>query len=405
MSDYSERRNVLLGVSGSIAAYKSAELARLLISRGYTVQMMMTESAQEFVGRMTFEGITGRPVITDFFDGAEVSGIGHIQLADWAEAYVIAPATADLIAKLAIGLANCPLSTVALATKAPLVIAPAMNVNMWSHPATQANLAILRDRGVLIIDPEEGDLACGWQGTGRLADPWQIYHHIRRVLSPQDFKGKHILITTGPTREAIDPVRYLSNRSSGKMGVALAREAFRRGARVTLVHGPAHIRVPSPVKRVPVTTAAEMESAVMELTFSGDDAPDVVIMAAAVSDFRPKKIADSKIKKGDFNKRIELDENPDILAELGERRGEGSHPLLVGFAVETGELEDLIHYVRAKLDKKNCDLIVGNFADEAFDLDTNRVWIIDRGGRQDEIATAYKSRIANKILDRVKKFE
>jgi len=408
MADYqlSEKRKIVLGITGSIAAYKAAELARLMVSRGYEVRVVMTESAQKFVGITTMEAITGHPVMTNFWNESETTGIGHIQLADWGDAMVIAPATADCIAKLAMGFSDTPLLAVALATRAPLLVAPAMNVNMLENPVTQENISLLRKRGVAFVDPEEGALACGWNGAGRLAGPEEIFYHVRRVLSMGDFAGKRVLVSTGPTREMVDPVRYLSNRSSGKMGIALARELFRRGAEVTLVHGPCYVSVPSQVRCVPVTSAREMLDAMLEHSFDAPTQPDLIIMAAAVSDFRPKSAADAKIKKADFNPpQLELEQNPDILSTLGERRGDNQRPRLVGFAVETGEIEDLINEARNKLRTKNADMIVGNFATDAFDLDTNRVWIVDKSGRQHEVATSFKSRVANKILDAILKLE
>ncbi len=402
MADQRDKRNVVIGITGSVAAYKAAELARILVQRGYVVRTVMTESATKFVGPLTFDAITAHSTSVNFFDGSEAKNIGHIQLADWADIVVIAPATADIMAKLAHGIADCPVSTVTLATQAPVLVAPAMNVNMWSNPATQENLKILKGRGIRFVEPEEGELACGWEGTGRLASPWQIFYDIRRYTSASDFSPYKILVTTGPTREDIDPVRFLTNRSSGKMGVALAQEAYRRGAEVTLVHGHCKIQVPNKVRCIPVSSAVDMHQAVM--SEMKENTPDIVIMAAAVADFRPKQKAEFKIKKSKAAKSIELVQNPDILAELGKKRKEDARPILVGFAVETGELEDLIGYARGKLEEKNADIIVGNFASEAFDLDTNRVWIIDRNGKQEEVATTFKSRIASKILDKVIKF-
>ncbi len=403
MSEMKERRKVVLGITGSVAAYKSAELARLLIQRGYEVRCVMTESACEFISPGLMEAITGSPVLTDVFDAGDDSQIGHIQLADWADTFVVAPATANIIARLAYGFAECPVSTVALATKASILVCPAMNVNMWTNTVTLENVEKLKARGIYFVDPEEGALACGWEGSGRLADPWEIFNFVRRSLSDHDFNGKKILITTGATREAIDPVRFISNRSSGKMGVSLAREAFRRGAEVTLVHGPINSRLPSAVKCHSVTSADEMHETVMRLAYKGDDKPDIIIMAAAVSDFRPKETSSEKLKKSDIGSAIKLVENTDILAELGKKRS-GDKPVLVGFAVETGEIEDLIADARSKLERKKADIIVGNFAHEALELDTNRVWIISRTGHENEVATTYKSRVANKILDVILKF-
>ncbi len=398
MNDLKERRRVVLGITGSVAAYKSAELARLMIKRGYEVKCVMTEAACEFITPLLMESITGNPVLEDVFDAGDDNQIGHIQIADWADTMVIAPASANIIARLAHGFAECPVSTVALASKAQLLVCPAMNVNMWNNSITQENVQKLKARGIEIVEPEEGELACGWEGSGRLADPWEIFQNIRRTLSDHDFKGKKIVITTGATREAIDPVRFLSNRSSGKMGVSLAREAYRRGASVTLIHGLINSRIPAAVKSVPVTSAEEMRDAVVKHVWKTSDKPDIVIMAAAVCDFRPKEEAKLKLRKKDVGSALKLVENPDILAELGEKRT-GDKPVLVGFAVETGEIEDLLVDARNKLEKKGADIIVGNFAHEALELDTNRVWIIGKNGLQTEVSTTYKSRVANRVLD------
>lgn len=420
-----EKRRVLIGVTGSIAAYKSAELARLLVSWGYEVRVVMSDSAQKFISPMTMAAVTGNPVTEQFWDEGEVAGIGHIQLADWAQAVVIAPATADFIAKLAAGFADSPLLAISLATRAPILMAPAMNVNMFEHPKTQENIRQLRARGVAFVDPEVGALACGWNGSGRLAHPQEIFYHVRRALATRDFEGKKVVITTGPTREYIDPVRYISNRSSGKMGVALAREAFRRGADVTLVHGPVPVRVPGPVRCIQIHSAQEMHDVMMHLV-SGSPAnpvvqghelssrlldpsrnPDAVVMAAAVADYRPETTVDHKLKKKEGVPHVSLVKNPDIIAEIGAWRSArketaaAHRPTLVGFAVETGEIDELLAEVHDKLEAKKVDLIVGNFAQDAFDLDTNRVWLVDRAGRQEEIATSYKSRVANKVLDAV----
>ncbi len=401
MSGLSESRNIVLGISGSIAAYKAPELARHLVSRGYAVRCIMTKAAQEFITPLTMQSVTNQPVMVDFWNNSETTSIEHIEIADWANVLVIAPATADLIAKIAHGYAETPLLAAALATRAPILVAPAMNVNMFDHSATQENIQILKKRGVQFVEPEEGALACGWHGQGRLADPMEIFYHIRKLVSKGDFAGKKILITTGPTREAIDPVRFISNRSSGKMGVALAQEAFCRGADVTLIHGPIPVNVPASVRCIEVVTANDMHQAVMENAFTSDGSgADIVIMAAAVADYRPKMAAEEKLKRKELDD-IEVVENPDILLDLGKRRKDAKRPVLVGFAVETGEIEDLIEEARQKLQRKGTDMIVGNFAEDAFDLDTNRVWMVDRTGRQEEVATTFKSRVANRILDSI----
>ncbi len=403
MAVQTENKRVVLGITGSIAAYKAPEIARLLTGRGYEVRVVMTEAAQEFVTPLTMQTVTGNPVMTSFWDDSPEE-IGHIAWADWADTVVVAPASADFIAKANAGFADSPLLALILATKAPVLVAPAMNVNMLQHTTTQDNMAGLKERGVRFVEPEEGELACGWQGAGRMAAPWEIFYHTMRIISEGDFVGKKILIGTGPTREPIDPVRFLSNRSSGKMGVALAREAFRRGADVTVVHGPVRVRVPRAIQTVGVTTAQEMHEAMLSLAYPEEgQGPDVVIMTAAVSDYKPKVPAETKLKKSEAMTSIEVVPNPDILSDLGSRRSESNSPCLVGFAVETGELEDLLTEAAGKLERKNADMIVGNFAEEAFELDTNRVWLVDKHGRRDEVATSFKSRVAQKILSRVLK--
>lgn len=403
MSDLPEKRNVILGVTGSIAAYKAVEVARLLVSRGYQVRVVMTESAQEFIAPLTFESITGFPVVSGFWDRISAVEIEHVTLAQWADVVVIAPATANFIAKLVGGLADDPLAALYLSTRAPFLVAPAMNCNMLEHPKTRENIETLKQRGVHFVESEEGELACGSVGTGRLANSWEIYYNVRRLLTQGDFCGKRVLITTGPTHEPLDPVRFVTNRSSGKMGMALAQEAFVRGAEVTLIHGAVPVVVPRAVKCVPVLTAVEMLQAVLENSFSAHVLPDVIIMAAAVSDFRPKESSVEKIKKADASLELGLERNPDILHELGKRKADQSRPVLVGFSVETGEIEDLLVELRRKLEAKQADLMVGNFAEDAFGLDTNRVWLMDRSGRYTEVATTFKSRVANMILDVVVK--
>jgi phosphopantothenoylcysteine decarboxylase/phosphopantothenate--cysteine ligase len=360
----------------------------------------MSESATDFISPLTMKSVTGQGVVTRWDDATSSGGIEHIEIADWADALVIAPATANVVAKMAAGIADSPLLACVLATTAPVIVAPAMNVNMLHHRATLDNVATLRRRGISFVDPEEGALACGWHGSGRLADPTVIFQHVRRALSRKDLAGKRVLIATGPTREPIDPVRFLSNRSSGKMGIALATEAFRRGAEVTVVHGPLQLPVPSFVTAVPVGRAVEMRDAVMNLAF-GPVPFDLVIMAAAVADFRPADPLPKKMKKAGGASAIALAPNPDILAELGARRSERPTMRLVGFAVETGEISELIEELRRKLSAKKADLLVGNLAEEAFDLDTNRVWLIDKNGRQDEVSTSLKERVANRVLDAV----
>jgi phosphopantothenoylcysteine decarboxylase/phosphopantothenate--cysteine ligase len=407
MKNGSEKRKVVLGITGSIAAYKAAELTRYLTTRGYDVRVVMSDAAEKFIAPLTFESLTGHAVTRSFWEETQPGAIGHIALADWADLLVIAPASADFLAKLTYGFAESPLLAVALATKAPILCAPAMNVNMFDHPQTQANIQALRARGVSFVDPDYGDLACGWKGRGRLAHHREIFFHIRRALTQQDFAGRRVIITTGPTREAIDPVRFISNRSSGRMGIALAGEAYRRGACVTLIHGVVSgpLNVPRDVRCVAVTSALEMQSAVVTHTFgeNGEPSADLVIMAAAVADCRPQEIGEHKIKNGDLPPHIALTRNPDILATIGERKGAALSPTLVGFAVETGDVAELLSEVRRKMSQKNADLMVGNLASDSFDQSTNRVWIVNRAGHEEEVSTTYKTRVATRIFDAIAK--
>ena len=394
------KTHIVLGVTGSIAAYKAAEIARYFMKRGCVVRVVLTDAAERFISALTFESITQQPVLRSFWEETQPGAIGHIALADWADVVVVAPASADFIAKAAHGFAESPLLAVILATKAPVVMAPAMNVNMYEHPQTQENISSLAARGVTFVEPDSGDLACGWKGRGRLAEASEVYFATRRALGPKDLLGERVLISTGPTREAIDPVRFISNRSSGKMGVALAREAYRRGAEVTLVHGPLSgtPRLPRFIKRVPVTSAADMREAIVARATTS---AEIVIMAAAVADYRPATPAQEKIKKSTTSTSLDLAPNRDILLEIGENKGRNSKPFLVGFAVETGTQEELIAEVTRKLERKNADLMVGNLADDSFDKDTNRVCIVQRSGEHLALDTAKKSRIARTIFDAI----
>lgn len=404
----------MLGVTGSIACYKACELARYLIKRGCDVRVVMTPSATKFVAPLTFQALTRNSVTIDLWSEGEPGAIGHIELADWADVVVIAPATADTIAKMAHGFAESSLLAVVLATKAPVVVAPAMNVNMLDHPATQRNIGTLKHTGIHTVEPESGRLACGWVGAGRLAPAHEIWAHIERALGPRDLEGKRVLISAGPTRELLDPVRYISNRSSGKMGIALAREACRRGAAVTLVHGPLGYRplLSQQITQIPVTSAAEMFDAVVGGVFktggptAGDTvAFDVVVMAAAVADFRPAEAVEFKIKKSQAPRALELTPNDDIVAELGKRKIPGRAPLLVGFAVETGSQDGLIEEARIKLARKNLDLVVGNLASDSFDKDTNQVWIVGREGEPIHVETSTKKHVAVRVWDAIRALE
>lgn len=393
-------RRVLLGVSGGVAAYKAAELCRLLVRAGATVDVMMTRAAREFVGVVTFGALSGRPVASELFDPAEEQQIGHIALADRAEVCVLAPATANLLAKLAHGLADDLVSTVCLAYHGPLLCAPAMNVHMWQHPATQENLATLRRRGVRSVGPAAGEMACGHVGEGRMAEPEEILQAVGACLAPQDLAGRKILVSGGPTHEPLDPVRFLGNRSSGKMGFALAAEASARGAEVILVAGPSALATPFGVTRVNVNTAAEMNRAIREHAA----AQAAIVMAAAVADYRPVSRATGKLKKEALgaSPSLELERTEDILAGL---RTIAPRAVLVGFAAETGAGGD--ERAAAKLEAKRCDLLVGNDVSAAgagFEVDTNRVVIFEAGEggpRRDPLPLLSKRAVARLILDRV----
>src|SRR5580692_6952369 len=353
---------IALGVTGGVAAYKAAELVRRLQQEKLDVQVVMTRGAQEFITPLTFAALTGQKVITDLFAAAGgapanvESAIEHIAVAQRIDLLVVAPATADILGKFAHGIAEDFLGTLYLATKAPVVVAPAMNVNMWEHPATQGNLDTLRARGVHVVDPDEGYLACGMTGAGRLAATETIAQKVFDVLGlRRDLQGKTILVTAGPTREALDPVRFLSNRSSGKMGYSLAEAALHRGARVILVSGPTDLKIPEAADWIPVSTAEEMRRAVRERAPESD----IVVMAAAVADYRPAAAHATKIKRGDGPFTLELEPTPDILAELGREKGSR---ILIGFAAETNNVAE---NARGKLLRKAADMIVANDVTQA----------------------------------------
>jgi phosphopantothenoylcysteine decarboxylase / phosphopantothenate---cysteine ligase len=389
--------NVILGVGGGIAAYKAAELARMFIKRGDQVQAVLTESAQEFITPLTFAALTGRKVITGLFssdspEGTLSSAVEHIGVAQENDILVVAPATTNILARFANGIADDFLSTLYLAFTGTVVLAPAMNDNMWRHPATQANLATLRARGHVIVEPDEGFLACGTTGPGRLAEPEKI---AAAVVTSGDLSGETILITAGPTQEPIDPVRYLSNRSSGKMGYALAEAAAVRGAKVILISGPVSLPSPPHLERTMVRTAQEMRDAV----FARLDEAGIVIKCAAVADFRVAHPSGNKIKKTAARVSLELDPTPDILAELGRKKGDR---LLIGFAAET---DNLRAEAKRKLEAKNCDMLVANLVgdgkDSGFESDSNEVLLALRSGEIIELRRASKREIADQILDRI----
>ncbi len=391
--------NVLVGVAGGIAAYKAAELVRLLDKAGATVEVAMTPRAREFVGAMTFQALTRRPVFTDLFSLTEEATIGHIALADRADLVIVAPATANTIARMAAGMSDDALTAVILATQAPVLLAPSMNTNMWANPLTQANLRKLMDvAGYRVVGPGDGFLACRWTGPGRLAEPADILEAAAHVLSRQDLVGRRIVVTAGPTHEAIDPARYIGNRSSGKMGAAIAAAAQRRGAEVTLILGPSGIQEPVGVTVVRIESALELQ----EQLASAAKHADVIVMSAAVADYRPAKQATQKLKRSELGAKtsIELVANPDLLAGLGKQRGGKKSPLLVGFAAETN---DVIANANKKLASKKCDLIVANDVAEpgaGFGVDTNRVTLVDAAGAID-LPAGPKTHVAHGILDRV----
>ena len=392
---------VALGVSGGIGAYKAVEVARGLQKRGHEVVAVMTHSATRFVGPITFEAITRRKVITDHWEAGANADIEHISLASSIDLLLVAPATANIIGKFANGIADDFLTTLYTATRAPILMAPAMNTQMFSHEAVRANLDTLARRGVRFVEPGEGYLACGWIGKGRLAEPDQICAAADLVLKPStSLAGRRILVTAGPTFEDIDPVRYIGNRSSGRMGFAIAAEAARRGAAVTLIAGPTTATEPAVSDLIRVRGAEEMHRAVM--TRAGT--ADAVIMAAAVADYTPEATSDQKISKTDADMRLVLKRTPDILKSLGERReSDGGPAVLVGFAAET---ESVVDRATQKLRAKRADLIVANDvsrADAGFDVDTNEVTLVTAGGNE-RVPLQSKAAIAGIILDRVEQF-
>jgi phosphopantothenoylcysteine decarboxylase/phosphopantothenate--cysteine ligase len=391
---------VALGVTGGIGAYKAVEVARGLQKRGHDVVAVMTHAATRFVGPITFEAITRRRVITDQFDEGMNADIEHIALASTIDLLLIAPATANIIGKFANGIADDFLSTLYTATRAPLLIAPAMNTQMFAHEAVRRNLDTLAARGVLFVEPGEGYLACGWIGKGRLAEPDEIVAAAEAVLRPEGpLRGQRVLVTAGPTYEDVDPVRYIGNRSSGRMGYAIAAEAARRGALVTLVTGPTTIAVPAVNEVVKVRGAAEMHQAVL----SRSDGQDVVVMAAAVADYAPAERVGQKVSKDADSLTLVLKRTPDILGELGQRRvATSGGPILVGFAAET---QDVVSRASAKRERKHADFIVANDvsrADAGFDVETNAVTIVGPDGAE-TLPLQSKARVAAEILNRVER--
>jgi len=390
---------IALGVSGGIGAYKAVEVARGLQKRGHDVAAIMTRSARRFVGAVTFEAITRRRVITGQFAAGANADIEHIQLATDISLLLVAPATANVIGKFAHGIADDFLTSMYLATRAPVLMAPAMNTNMWEHDAVRHNMDLLGARGVRFVDPGAGYLACGWIGKGRLAEPEDVVRAADAMLGPAgSLAGRTVVVSAGPTYEDIDAVRYIGNRSSGKMGYTIAAEAARRGARVILVSGPSSQPIPHNVEVVRVRTAVEMHAAVLH----GAASADAVIMAAAVADYMPNRRAEGKIEKSDAPLALELVRTPDILAELGRARGQATHPVLIGFAAESG---DPVPRARIKLSQKFADMIVANDisrSDAGFDTDTNAVTFVTSADAE-PIPLAPKAQIAAAILDRAEK--
>ena len=389
-------RTVLLCVSGGIAAYKAAEVVRLLVRAGARVDVALTDAAQRFVTALTFQALSQRPVATTLLDPVEEQQIGHIGLADRAQLAIVAPATADLCARIRAGRADDIVTAALLATRAPVLLAPSMNVHMWNHVATRENIGVLQQRGYQQVGPGSGEMACGHVGDGRLAEPWEIVRAAARLLSPRDLVGRHILVTAGPTREHLDPVRFISNPSTGRMGYAIAVAALLRGARVTLITGPVTLTPPVGASVIPVTTAAEMAEAVERV--AGE--MDAVVMSAAVSDYRPVEIHPQKVKKAEGPETLTFVRTADILATLGRRfAGAPRRPYLVGFAAET---EDVVEHAREKLTRKQCDLIIANFVGTggAFGAADNEITLVSVSGAR-PLERASKDILAGRILDEI----
>lgn len=389
-------KKILLGISGGIAAYKCAELTRRLIERGAQVRVVMTNSAKEFITPLTMQAVSGHPVSDSLFDPAAEASMGHIELAKWADLVLLAPATADLIARLAAGMGNDLVSTLVLATDSPVAVSPAMNQQMYSNVATQENIATLARRGMHIWGPGAGEQACGDVGPGRMLEPMQLVHLCEQFFQPKVLEGKSVLITAGPTREAIDPVRYISNHSSGKMGYALASAASQMGAKVTLVSGPVSLSTPAGVERVNVSSAQEMYNAVMEHATSHD----AFISCAAVADYRPEEIASQKLKKTEDNDQmvIKMVKNPDIVASVAAMTDQ--RPFTVGFAAETNDVET---YARGKLEKKNLNMICANDVSvegQGFNSNDNAITLYWSEG---ELALALESKeaLSFKVLEKM----
>ena len=393
-------RRILLAISGGIAAYKTPELVRALRRAGHEVRCALTPEAQRFVAPLSLQAVSGQMVRKDLFDAGEEGEIDHIGLADWADLVLVAPCTANLMAKMSHGLADDLVSAVLLATRAHVLVAPAMNVNMWTHPATQANLALLRSRGLSFVGPDEGELACGWEGQGRMSDPAVLVEAVEALLAAKTLAGERVLVTAGGTSEPIDAVRAVTNRSSGKMGFAVAAEAHRRGAEVVLVAGVTSLPTPFGVQRIDVESALEMRDAVL----AEFDAASIVIKAAAVSDFRPAEPVQQKIKKESLAEAgrltLEFVQNPDILQEISARKGDRT---IVGFAAES---HDVVAAAKRKLLRKGCDLMVANDIsrpDAGFEVDENAVSFVWPSGEIESLSLLPKSGVSAELFDRIEK--
>ncbi|NOI91169.1 bifunctional phosphopantothenoylcysteine decarboxylase/phosphopantothenate--cysteine ligase CoaBC [Vibrio splendidus] len=389
-------KKILLGISGGIAAYKCAELTRRLIERGAQVQVVMTNAAKEFITPLTMQAVSGRPVSDSLLDPAAEASMGHIELAKWADLVLLAPATADLIARMTAGMGNDLLTTLVLATDAPVAVSPAMNQQMYSHPATQENIATLKRRGCEIWGPAAGEQACGDVGMGRMLEPMQLVHRCEDFFQPKPLAGRSVLITAGPTREAIDPVRYITNHSSGKMGYALAEAAAKQGATVTLISGPVSLATPNKVNRIDVDSAQQMFDAVS----TNAAQHDIFISCAAVADYRPQSIADQKLKKvdGKDDMTIQMVKNPDIVASVASM-SEG-RPFTVGFAAETQDVEK---YARGKLERKNLDMICANDVSvegQGFNSSSNELHLYWKDGDK-SLPLDSKDTLGFQILDQI----
>jgi phosphopantothenoylcysteine decarboxylase/phosphopantothenate--cysteine ligase len=394
MENILKDKKIVLGVCGGIAAYKVVELLRFLQKKGARVRVVMTRNAKAFVGPMTFEAISGQPVLTSLFDEGEDASIKHIKWAEEAEAVIIAPVTANVIGKLAGGLADDALTTFMLAVTCPKLVCPSMNTNMYENVSVQRNLDTLAADGYFVVEPGTGELACGTSGAGRLPEPDFIVDRLLHSLCPKDLKDKKVLVTAGPTQEPIDPVRYVSNHSSGKMGYAIARAAEYRGAKVVLVSGPTSLQTPLEIDLINVTTAQEMYEAVSDQMENAH----IIIKVAAVADYRPKDPADRKIKKKNDTMELSLEKNIDILKEIGKKK---KNQVVVGFAAETQDLQD--NAVK-KLKEKNLDMIAGNLVgspDSGFGADTNKVTLFFKDGTHEALEMMEKDAVAHIILDRI----